>query len=252
MSQTINILLATLKGSKHSVQLNIDFTPADIHKIVLDKMGSDNYRLVTHGQEIQDNDLKSFSELKKKIKNGTIIYVCQRMEGGSNTVDIDSHRATIIADLKDESGKVITQSPNTECPICTEEKTCIRLCCGTIICKECFPNYFIHYNYTVPCLVCDKIIPLEEVFVTEAFISSIHRLEETTLMLRNIDFQICTCGAFAINSTLYAKQQCNNCQRWLCFFCNSDWNETERNRVNEMYTCKVNCFWETKITYQTL
>jgi hypothetical protein len=37
MSQTINILLATLKGSKHSVQLNIDFTPADIHKIVLDK-----------------------------------------------------------------------------------------------------------------------------------------------------------------------------------------------------------------------
>ncbi|CAF1233879.1 unnamed protein product [Rotaria sordida] len=168
-------------------------------------MGSVNFRLVTHGEEIEENDSKKFTELKNKIKNGTIIYVCQRIDGGSGLVDIDSHRATIIVDLQDELRKVNTQQPNVECAICTEEKSCIRLCCSTIICKECFPNYFIYYNYTLPCLICDRIIPYEKIFVTKQFISSLNQLDEITMMLRNIDFQICTCGAFAINSTITTK-----------------------------------------------
>ncbi|CAF2369033.1 unnamed protein product [Rotaria sp. Silwood2] len=172
------------------------------------------------------------------------------MDGGSGLVDIDSHKATILVDLQDELRKIPTQQTNSECMICTEEKMCIKFCCSSIICKECFPNYFANYDYKIICLTCNKTVSPDKVFVTPQFIQSLVQLDETTLMARNIDFQICTCGALSINSTMYAKQKCNNCQRWLCFFCNSDWDETVKKMRNEKYTCKVNCFWETKITYQ--
>ena len=246
----INILFSTMKGSKHTAQLKDGYTAADIRKLVSEKFGSGNFRLIVNGQEIQDDNVASFAEIKKSIKNNTVIYVCQRMDGGSGLVDMETHRATVITDLQDELRRMPVQAQSTECLICNEEKMCIRFCCSSIICKECFPNYFIHAGYKLPCLTCNKLVPPEKVFVTNHFISSLNQLEETTRMARNIDFQICTCGAFAINSTMYARQKCENCQRWLCFFCNTDWDEAGRGMRNEKYTCRVNCFWETKITYQ--
>ena len=250
MSNVINVLFSTLKGSKHAAQLTVGFTVADIKKLVKEKFGSDNYRLIVNGKEIQDNDPAGFEEQKKVIKNNTVIYVCQRMEGGSGMVDLDSHKATILGDLQDELRKIPTQADNAECMICTEEKKCIKFCCSSIICKECFPDYFLHTDYKINCMTCNKTMTPEKVFVTPQFIQSLVQLDETKLMARNIDFQICTCGAFCVNSTMYAKQKCSNCQRWLCFFCNSDWNEREKKMLNEPYSCRVNCFWETKLTIQ--
>ncbi len=250
MSSIINVFFATMKGSKHSAQLKDGYTVEDIKKIVREKFGSENFRLVVNGQEIQDNDPTKFAELKKSIKNNTVIYVCQRMDGGSGMVDIESHKATILVDLQDELRKVPTQQTNSECMICTEEKKCIKFCCSSYVCKECFPHNFVHADYKIICLTCNTTLSPEKVFVTPQFIQSLVQLDETTLMARNIDFQICTCGAFCINSTMYAKQKCSNCQRWLCFFCNADWDETDKKMRNEKYTCKVNCVWETKITHQ--
>jgi len=241
-----------MRGSKQPAQLKDGYTVEDIRKLVKEKFGSDNFRLVVSGQEIQENDPVKFAELKKSIKNNTVIYVCQRMDGGSDMVDVESHKATILVDLQDELRKIPTQETNSECMICTEEKQCIKFCCSSIICKECFPHNFVHADYKIICLTCNKTLPPEKVFVTPQFIQSLVQLDETKLMARNIDFQICTCGAFSVNSTMYAKQKCGNCQRWLCFFCNSDWDEKEKKMRNEKYTCKVNCFWETKITYQLL
>ena len=249
MSGIINVFFATMKGSKRSAQLKEGYTIDDIKKIVAKEFGSSNFRLIVNGQEIQDNNPAKFSELKKSIKNNTTIYVCQRMDGGSS-LDLDTHKGTILVDLQDELRQVPAQKTNSECMICTEEKQCIKFCCGSIVCKECFPNYFIHSDYKTICLTCNKTVPPGKIFVTFQFIQSLVQLDETTIMAQNIDFQICTCGAFCINSTMYAKQKCNNCQRWLCFFCNADWNESEKKMRNEKYTCKVNCFWETKITYQ--
>ena len=83
MSGIINVFFATMKGSKHTAQLKDGYTVEDIKKIVREKFGSNNFRLVVNGQEIQDNDPVKFAELKKCIKNNTVIYVCQRMDGGS-------------------------------------------------------------------------------------------------------------------------------------------------------------------------
>ena len=104
----------------------------------------------------------------------------------------------------------------------------------------------------IKCFRCKNIVPPEKVFVTTEFIESLTQLNEIILMARNIDFQICTCGSFPINDTMYAKKKCDNCQRWFCFFCNEDWNETEKKMRNEKYTCKVNCVLETKITYDLI
>ncbi|CAF4331638.1 unnamed protein product, partial [Rotaria magnacalcarata] len=70
-----------MKGSKHPAQLKEGYTFEDIKNIVKEKFGSTNYRLIVNGQEIQDNDPVKFAELKKSIKNLTVIYVCQRMDG---------------------------------------------------------------------------------------------------------------------------------------------------------------------------
>jgi hypothetical protein len=251
MSGIINIIFATMKGIKHTAQLKDGYEVEDIKKIVTEKFGSDNFRLVVNAQEIQDNNPVKFAELKKSIKNNTTIYVCQRLDGGSGgMLDIDSHKATILVDLQDELRKVATQKINSECMICYEEKKCIKFCCSSIVCKECFPRSFLHSNYKIVCFTCNQTLPPENVFVSPQFIQSLNQLDETKLMARNIDFQICTCGAYSINSTMYAKQKCGYCQRWFCFFCNNDWDERKKNMRNERYTCKANCFWETKITYQ--
>lgn len=239
-----------MKGSKHTVPLKDSYTIDDIKKVVKDKFNIDLFRLIINGKELRDDEPEKFPEFKKTIKNGTTIYVCQRLIGGSgNMVDVDSHKATILVDLQDEVRKIPTQSTNSECMICTEEKKCIKFCCSTIICKECFPHNFVHADYKLKCLTCNKILPPQSVFVTPQFIQSLTQLDETIMMAKNIDFQICTCGALSINDTMYAKQKCGNCQRWFCFFCNENWDEQQKKMRNEKYTCKVNCFWETKITY---
>jgi len=251
MSAIINVFFASMRGSKHSAQLKVPYTLNDIKKIVYEKFHLEQYRLIVNGKEMRDDEQDKFEELKKTIKNNTTIYVCQRLHGGSGgMVDIESHKATILVDLQDELRKVPTQLENSECTICLEEKRCIKYCCSTIICKECFPDNFVHSDYKIVCLTCNKTLPAETVFVTPQFIQSLNQLDETAMMARNIDFQICTCGTFSINETMYAKQQCGHCKRWFCFFCNEDWDEREKKMKNEKYTCRVNCTWEMKITYQ--
>ncbi|CAF0893527.1 unnamed protein product [Adineta steineri] len=178
MSNIINIVFATANGRKCSGQLSDGYTVNDIKQLVKDKFGSDNFRLVVYGKEIQDNDPVKFAELKRSIKNNTLIYVCQRMNVGLGMVDIQSHKATILADLEDELRKMSTQSINSECMICAEEKKCLKFCCGSVICKECCPNYFVHCDYKPRCLTCDQILAPETCFKTPQFIRSLVQLNE--------------------------------------------------------------------------
>ena len=250
MSTVINVLFSTMRGSKLPAQLKNDFTAGDIWKLVQEKFGSTNYRLIVNGKEIPEEDPVIFAELRQSIRNNTIIYVCQRMMGGSCLIDVDTHSATILNELHDEVQKMRAQTASLECMICNEDKECLRICCSTNVCKECFSKSFVHNKYKTVCLVCNKTVDPEKVFVTEAFISSLDQLDQTRTMKRNIDFQICTCGALLINDTMYAKQQCANCHRWMCFFCNADWDEKVKKMRNERYSCRMNCDWEVKITFQ--
>ena len=157
-------------GKKHSIQLSDDYTIEEIKRMVKEKFGSGNYRLIVNGQSIEK---ETFTALKESIKNGTIIYVCQQMMHGvsnvinieldkaiipidlqdelmmhdvSNVINIELYKAIILIDLQDELRKVSAQQTTSECMICTEEKQCIKFCCSSTVCKECFPNYFVAYG----------------------------------------------------------------------------------------------------------
>ncbi|CAF1147939.1 unnamed protein product [Didymodactylos carnosus] len=170
------------------------------------------------------------------------------MRGGSDMVDIGTHKATVLTDLADELRKIPVQSTNRQCLLCLDDKLCLKLCC-TDICKECFPGNFINYDYKLKCYVCSKIVPNENFFKTNEFIQSLKKLDHTSELVKKIDFQICHCGSLALNETMYSKQQCQQCSRWMCFFCSADWDDTRMK--NQKHTCTVNCVWETRLNYQS-
>ncbi|CAF3865093.1 unnamed protein product, partial [Rotaria sp. Silwood1] len=68
-------------------------------------------------------------------------------------------------------------------------------------------------------------------------------------LVKNIDCQICHCGALLFNMTMYSKQQCSNCQRWLCFFCNRNWNDEIM--INGKYTCQDDdCEYQRRLKFE--
>ncbi|CAF1325259.1 unnamed protein product [Didymodactylos carnosus] len=164
-------------------------------------------------------------------------------------VDIQTHKQTILNELQEEVMNIQLPERTTECMICLQDVSCIRIHCSVSICLECFPRYFVNYDYQLKCLICGKFDEYENVFPTQAFIKSLYQLDSTSEMMKNIDFQICTCGSYAINETMYSKQQCSSCKRWLCFFCDSDWDES-KGMKNQLYTCTQNCLYETKLLYK--
>ncbi|CAF0841199.1 unnamed protein product [Adineta steineri] len=246
----INITLAAVSaGKKHVAQLRVPYTAADLRKILIDQFGNDNYRLMTGGQELILNDEKKFNEQKPLIEKSPRIYVLQRMKGGCITgdmVDIDTHKEIILKDLKDELQKIPTDLKSGVCLICMDQKPCYVQCHMTM-CIECFADNFKHYHFKLKCSECNKTRPYELFFKSPEFISSLYQLDETAPMARNIDFQICLCGSMAINETMYSHQQCQECKRFLCFFCNEDWDGQKMK--NQKYTCGYNCKWENYITY---
>ncbi|CAF1080867.1 unnamed protein product [Adineta ricciae] len=95
---------------------------------------------------------------------------------------------------------------------------------------------------------CEASVDYQKFFKTPEFIDRWSVLCDMTDLLKNIDCQICYCGAFLVNMTLHAKQQCSNCQRWLCFFCNRTWDNQTMKDLR--YTCTNECQYERRIEYE--
>ncbi|CAF0918290.1 unnamed protein product [Adineta steineri] len=165
-----------MNGSKKPGQLTDGYTVTDIKQSVKDKFGSDNFPLMVNRQEIQYNGPVKFAEIKKSIHN-TVTYVYERMNIGSDMADMESH-STILFALQNELREMSTQSIDSKCMICAEEKQCLKFCCKSIICTECFPNYFIQCGYKPKCLICHKVLAPETCFKTSQFIRSLVQLNK--------------------------------------------------------------------------
>ena len=96
-------------------------------------------------------------------------------------------------------------------------------------------------------MFCEGTVDYHTFFKTEDFIDRWSILCEISDLLKNIDCQICYCGTVLFNMTMFAKQQCSNCHRWLCFFCNRTWNG--QTMKNQMYTCTDDCEYERRLQY---
>jgi hypothetical protein len=68
-----------------------------------------------------------------------------------------------------------------------------------------------------------------------------------TYMIQAVFFSF-RCGKFFINTTMYARQQCPYCKRWMCFFCNFDWDSATMS--NQQYTCSPTCTYQQYLIFE--
>lgn len=246
MSATmINVNFSSMSGNKFTGQLRIPFTFADIMNIVKAKMGSEDYRLVVEGKELNP---VTFPTVKTLIIQNTTIFILARLKGGIDPVDLAMNKEEIVSKVESEVNNITLESTTTICQGCNDKQHCIKFCCTSYLCRKCFSVNFISNGLQIKCCECRKIIPYKVVFKNPTFLDSLDSYHFSLQKLKQyVDFCICNCGVYAINETMHAKQQCPNCHRWMCAFCNQDWNERMK---DELYTCGVNCVWETKISYQ--
>ncbi len=165
----INIQFSRITGSKKTSTISLPVTRAKLTALLNELFGSADYRLTVKGVEITLDNEENFNKNVGLIENNTMIYVLQRMKGGSKMVDIDTQRAAILNELPDELDKVPTDGKQRECPICMVEDICYNSCCVKM-CKSCFIRTFIQCEYKFICSICGKILDYQKFFVTSSFI----------------------------------------------------------------------------------
>ena len=243
----INITLQNLAGKSVPVMIKDGFTMSDFKKIAEENFSPiENYRFYVENSLLDLQNEVEFNKHKSKIVDDKTIFVLGRLRGGGY-LDISTFIDIILVDLPDVLRKL--PKTNRQCIICHENKPCFNVCHGRI-CDSCFTKYFKASNLQIKCVVCSAIIPPKTVLNDSGFCSALQSYDDLQNLLKNIDCQVCHCGALVINETMYAKQRCIECFRDFCFFCNKDWNaQTMREGIK--YTCSSgNCDYETRINFQ--
>ncbi|CAF3432874.1 unnamed protein product [Rotaria socialis] len=236
-----------------------------------DEPGCDNrtvfpFRLTHIGKNIPQNysnpdDKTKFDDMKRMMTPKSVILVVERLHGGGNNGDmlnLDTHTRRFFSEVKVELNKIV-EYPNNKCLLCLENKNCIKISCAqatrclNTVCTVCLLEYYARKNYTTQCLICKKFSDLEsylanaefkmlpngnaKMTLSEEFKISHAQFKESIELTRYIDFQICKCGCYFVNATMYSRQNCPKCQRWMCFFCNENWDQNTMR--NQQYTCGV-------------
>lgn len=247
----LNVAFTNIVGKTIQTQLSDNFTFDEFKRVLSEKIDRDaveHYRFVANNKDLCLENKDEFGKRKHLIKNGTTIFLLRRMHGGGYVeaavlIDI------IMQELLKELPKLRTKLG--ECVVCLDEKPCLKVCCN-VICLGCFSRYFKEKDLQLKCMVCPRIIPYSQIFVSHSFIRSLKSLREIRGLMKHIDCQICHCGVLLVNETLYAQQKCHHCQRTFCFFCNKDWKDGQEPRTNAQYTCGVNCDYEIKLNYDLI
>lgn len=225
-----------------------------------------NYRILIGDKQLCLENENIFNRQKNLINDGAEILLLPRAPGGT-FIEICLLKEIILEELKTELIKL--NRPMKQCSICTCEELCIPIHCINV-CIDCFPNYLQETNFRLRCIQekedeelkrllqyrrapktypCGEEIDYRVLFKTTDFIDKWSVLCDVMELITNIDCQICYCGALLFNKTMYSKQQCTNCYRWLCFFCNKNWDD--RSMVNKLYTCEnTDCEYQRRLNYE--
>ena len=254
-SSLINISFLVMKGQTVQTQIKSNLSLDEFRKVIEMNVSSDvdDYRFIIASKQLDLSDSRRFDMQKNLIRNGVTIFVLQRMKGGSSGQDTQSYMevATLIDRIKQQLPQelVVSMRKNAICVACQETKKCTQLCCWPI-CAGCFITYYKTTNFNLKCTDCHKPVEPRRFFKSATFLKLIDCLNQSRKMLEYINFQICKCGSLMSNDTMFSKQQCNECSRVMCFFCNKDWDADTMSNVE--YTCRNNCDYETKVTYELL
>ena len=235
--------------TKKSVgQLPKNFVLADLKKLFETLFPSppygkfENYRITIKGTDLNVQIEAEFNKNKHLIQPGSMLYPLQRCVGGSD-VDITTLKEIVRVELPTELAK-LPKSMAT-CSIDGNTELCLTMCCYEY-CANCFIHGFQSAKYQLECSSCHKILNYEQFFKTRDFIRTLDCLDQLNTFQKCIDYQVCKCGCPMVNETMYARQQCIQCKRWFCFFCNNDWDGQMK---NEKYSCRKDCAYETMLDH---
>lgn len=239
-----NIAFQLPMGTTIMTQIDDAFTLKDFTQIIANRIGPDyqRYRFVVHCKELNLANQHVFDSQKHLLMNGVTIYVLERMLGGNK---INALIQRIEAELPIEIQNL--RKDEAVCAVCDNHEPTIFLC-HIHLCMNCLSHHFINQNYILKCLECSKVVEPQALFTSISFIKLLNELHHLQNRLNTIDCQDCVCGQILYNDTLYAKQHCKMCKRWLCFFCNKDWDDNTMK--NAQYTCHNNCYYETKLSFE--
>ncbi|EFA80073.1 hypothetical protein PPL_06895 [Heterostelium album PN500] len=221
-------------------------------KVLHDGENVDNLRFVVCSKQINLKDDKEYEKTRYLIKDGCNIFILYRLLGGGMidpSVVLDILLNEFDANIKNCRDKV-----QTDCEMCFSNELCAKVCCARV-CDDHIKANFKHNNAKYKCFgnadnpTCTKLVELGEVvFKNKDFSAAVTQFRHTLEHISFINCQICRCGTFDINETLYSQQKCPICARDFCFFCNRDWNASTMK--NEQYYCSDGCNYKTLITYQ--
>ncbi|CAM2728003.1 unnamed protein product [Rotaria socialis] len=202
----------------------------------------ENYRFIVNGIDLNVQNESEFNKNKHLIINGSTLYPLQRCLGGSD-VDMVTLKNIVRNELPSEVGKILKVMG--QCAAHGETTLCVALCCYKY-CADCFIQSFEASKFKLKCLGCKKTIDYMGFFKSPDFIQTLDCLDQISTLPKHIDYQVCSCGSPMVNETMYAKQQCMQCKRIFCFFCNNEWLEGQMK--NEKYTCRKDCSYEIMTT----
>jgi hypothetical protein len=202
----------------------------------------ENYRFMVNGTDLNVQNEAEFNKNKHLIISGSTLYPLQRCVGGSD-VDMVTLKTIVRSELRSELQKI--PKVWAECVSHGETVLCVALCCYKY-CDDCFIQSFEASKFELKCLGCQQVVSYKQFFKSPDFIQTLDCLDQVNTFQKCIDYQVCKCGSPMINETMYARQQCIQCKRVFCFFCNNEWQEGQMK--NEKYTCRKDCAYEVLIT----
>ncbi|CAM4986693.1 unnamed protein product [Rotaria socialis] len=206
----------------------------------------EDYRFIVNGIDLNIQNESEFNKNKHLIINGSTLYPLQRCVGGSD-VDMVTLKNIVRNELPSEVGKILKVM--AQCAAHGETTLCVALCCYKY-CAGCFIRSFEASKFKLECLGCKKAINYMEFFKSPDFIQTLDCLDQISTLPKHIDYQVCSCGSPMVNETMYAKQQCMQCKRIFCFFCNNEWLDGQMK--NEKYTCRKDCSYEIMTTQDSV
>jgi hypothetical protein len=251
---TINIIFKPIIKVQSDIPatIQIPFKREDfieVAKKALDKKSLEGLIFTVQKTRLDLISNENFDRQKSNVQDGSLVHVFQRIPGGNNLgtgilIDI------VLLELPKEFS---INSQSKECSVCAELRPCRSSCkratCkDSWICEDCFTTYYKQNNMKILCPVCHNRTNDED-FFTPPFVKLIKELHDIMELLKNIDCQICICGALLVNDSLRPRSDCPFCHRQFCFFCNRKWNDaTMSNDVQ--FTCKNDCVYEMYISYK--
>jgi hypothetical protein len=247
----INIFVKDMCEKTRCFQTQPNPTREAITKLVKETIAPaplNEFRYVLGNKQLNLADDAAFNAVNHLFVDNCTIYILMRLHGGG-FVEVSLLWDLLLSELD----SLIAQAPKVEkeveCSVCLSEEPCIKVCCAHV-CPDHLRQNFRANNAQYLCYGpgCTKRHDLGVVLGSPGLSAAIRQFNETLELMKHINCQLCRCGRFMVNDTLWARQQCAQCRRTFCFFCNKDWQPGTM--TNHRYHCSDTCDYKTKISYE--